>query len=394
MVRLTLEQRQSLHDALLHAYPNRADFKTFLMLQFGQDRSFDRLTESDAYPIELLNIIVAAEAQGWLNDLVSGAIDARPDFPTMQRLGADLGITPSGHSNAAEAGVGRRHPFAGGHRRRCLETLQELVVDNHPFVDRQPLRAHLTELIEDSHGGQNVFLINGAPKSGKSHSLRLIRRCVSAGVLREADPNMYAEARQRLDAAQLWLQWVGRAEETEDTIPGGYDRTKEAEQVPKLLRLMIGRLGVGGADDMRSDPDDLVWLVLDHCRSPALSEPALMLIGLLAREIEKGNPELRHVRLVLVDMELTPGKWPSELPEFLLRVERAQFPNTDHLGSWLRQLASQNAVETAMAARLQVLTEELAGLLPSPADDDAKLQCFMLRLFQIASDIKRGEIPQ
>jgi hypothetical protein len=80
---LTARQRAELFEALLSAFPRRADFKRLLYLRLG--RSLDEFPGSSTKEL-VLAVIQSAEAEGWIGALVESARTENPGNALLQAL--------------------------------------------------------------------------------------------------------------------------------------------------------------------------------------------------------------------------------------------------------------------------------------------------------------------
>jgi len=95
-------EAKALHEALMFAYPRASDFDTFLQFNFG--RSYYHLAAETAnYRRGLLEVLLLARGEGWLEDIFTKARRHLPKSPKLLQLDRNLGLArPEGEQ------IGRR----------------------------------------------------------------------------------------------------------------------------------------------------------------------------------------------------------------------------------------------------------------------------------------------
>jgi hypothetical protein len=148
----TRPQIQAFSQALLDAFATPSELESLARLCFG--RSLSDLVP-DALPMDLIvyKLLGEAESRRQLGDLLSAAIELRPENSRLQFLASQL--------ETRQQRVGELDP----------ESLMTGVV---PFLGRSVLHEFLARVQDPS--SVPVLLITGPPGSGKSYSLNLIRR--------------------------------------------------------------------------------------------------------------------------------------------------------------------------------------------------------------------------
>lgn len=81
---LTGRQKKELHTALRDAFRTRSALKQ--MLAYECDRNLDDLTSMGGLSVDVFTIVEAADAEGWIDDLLSGALTANPGNPLLRSL--------------------------------------------------------------------------------------------------------------------------------------------------------------------------------------------------------------------------------------------------------------------------------------------------------------------
>src|SRR4051794_8625659 len=90
-------QRQQLHAALQSAYPDMD--RLALMLSIRCDRRLADISAPGPLPIVVLHVIEAAQAEGWLGELIAGARESNPGNANLATAAALVGlavVTPPG----------------------------------------------------------------------------------------------------------------------------------------------------------------------------------------------------------------------------------------------------------------------------------------------------------
>ena len=119
-LRLSGAQTKALHGALLAAFPTRSSLE--MMVRFRLDRSLGSLSLHDDLSSTLLDLIKAADREGWSAQLVAAARESNPGNPQLVAFAQQVGLAP-----------GPREPV----RER---------VESSPFTDLNEWRTRLGEL--------------------------------------------------------------------------------------------------------------------------------------------------------------------------------------------------------------------------------------------------------
>ena len=151
MLKLRPDQLRRLRQQMLASFPTRADFGAFVLLTTG-----DTLDTISANPLNLdddiLRVIVHAQSNRWLADLLAALVSARPTNPEFQAI--QLELIPPGAPPPADPWL------------TCI-------VRNAPFIDREPLREAMRELEAD--GGRQVLVVHGDRGTGKTYTAEFVR---------------------------------------------------------------------------------------------------------------------------------------------------------------------------------------------------------------------------
>ena len=130
-----------------------------------------------------------------------------------------------------------------------LQPHKSWIAISRPFVNRDVLRAALEDFDAARPGADSVLVIEGAPKSGKTHSLRLAKMCAPPQRVTPINIKDW-DVQSEVTAGDLAQAIAGA-----DIVPA-FDLTKEDAEGSRLLKWLIGRL--------RTLPNTW-WLILDHC---------------------------------------------------------------------------------------------------------------------------------
>jgi hypothetical protein len=121
-------QLKALFEALLFAYPSLNEFATFLMLELG--RSYGHIAAREIpYRDGLLQLLIAARGDGWLDQIVQRAIADKPRSPKLELLARTYPLVADDHV-----------PSAVG------SSLEELVRQNAGFADLHQFLAALDKI--------------------------------------------------------------------------------------------------------------------------------------------------------------------------------------------------------------------------------------------------------
>lgn len=127
-----------MHKALLAAFPSRSKFAMLLGQRFNI--LYDSLTPQDVVNVEYWNILVEAEAQGWLEALARAAHEAVPGNSLLADLMLDDGLTSGARIIATANGT----PSLVAESAKAR--LERLVRDNSSFIDITLFLARLSAL--------------------------------------------------------------------------------------------------------------------------------------------------------------------------------------------------------------------------------------------------------
>ena len=269
LIQLTIEQRETLRNALLDRYQNAAGIEDML-LKVGQ--KYQQIsTDSWTLPQNVGLVINTAQAQGWLMPLVRQVRADTPGDPGLQNLEHQLlPHLPPQHVDYFEV--------------CCLAA-------SRVMVDREYLRASLRLL--STPLGKRIMIVTGRKCSGKSHSLRLISYLWQVRGDFSLIP-IDLEAYSRMLGADTVVEPsdLARALAKKLHYEVGSLEPPEDRQWARWVIDFCDALEAHALDDDRSR-----WVVIDGFDSVVLAQATSDLIKELAVRIDRS---LAHFRLILL----------------------------------------------------------------------------------------------
>ena len=94
MKKLSGEQRKKLRQGFVSAYPSITELKTMIDDKLGHN--LDAIAGGSNLEEVVFNLIIKAEAQGWLKDIVSAATEANPEDSDLQSLAQSPPLSKGG----------------------------------------------------------------------------------------------------------------------------------------------------------------------------------------------------------------------------------------------------------------------------------------------------------
>ena len=85
---LSGQQRQKLQEALINAFPDKLSLEQ--MLSFQLDKKLDKIAGGSNLADFAFNLIKKAEAENWIKNLISAAIQSNPDNQLLKDIAAEL----------------------------------------------------------------------------------------------------------------------------------------------------------------------------------------------------------------------------------------------------------------------------------------------------------------
>ena len=81
---LSGQQRKKLQEALIHAFPNKSSLKQ--MLRFELDKNLEVIAGEGNLQNIVFTLIETADSQGWVEKLISGALQSNPGNPLLKTI--------------------------------------------------------------------------------------------------------------------------------------------------------------------------------------------------------------------------------------------------------------------------------------------------------------------
>jgi hypothetical protein len=267
-----------LRDALYVAFQNEAAFDQQLLGRLN--KTLQELSSRDhTYPVKILSVIEAADAEGWIGNLLAAATACRPADAVLERVRSEVSaqLPPPGvdHFEACR--------LSGG----------------HVMIDRHRLRAALRGMVHLT--GRRILVVKGGDHSGKSHSLQLISylRLVRGGFtpvivdLRDFD---WKAARGEIIEPRDVADRIVRTMRYDFTL----DPAPRDGQWSRWVQDFCVQFESRAIDDTKQ-----WWIVIDTLDKVLVQQPVLDLIKELALRV---NRTLTSLRLVLIGYgETFPG---------------------------------------------------------------------------------------
>ena len=254
-------------------------------------RDPQNIASADTKRLRILNILRAADREGWLSALLTEICDDDrfAEGHEVKRQAARIKAALA--ARAAElAAIGGSNP------------LDALVVYQRPFINRESFRADLQRF---AGGNPSVYVVRGLPASGKSYSWFMIRHyCEATNGARLAmvdlsnrDPSA-TEPRDLMETLAQKMH-IDRSGMSRDTL------AQDARISAKLTEWLVGQ-----SRQFNSN----WWIGFDGLDRPQASQGALDLVSRLAAAVEQG--ELEKTWLVLLGLE---RPLPTEIDRFVYR---------------------------------------------------------------------------
>ncbi|SNR44849.1 hypothetical protein EYF88_08320 [Paracoccus sediminis] len=345
-MKLNSYEEQQLYKGLLEAFPDRATLDIILS-QDPIGKPLYRVVPSGTLLTEYPQLVLAANAQGWIGDLLDG-LRAAP------HVNPDLIAVIDGFMRL------RPPPSVKPH--------MELLLDGAPFVNQQALRHMLLMMTQPN--GPRVLQITGERASGKTYSQNLINhvgRRTSAGVFWPLSIEATTTARDLI----LELAEAMRLEPP----PTLADAPQDSTAVTRMVRWFK-------AQDQVLDKD--WWLIFDGFDSPKIDDSVRMLMSGLAQIVGNGQPDRVRLFLLAWDKDIAgvpPGRADTQN---VLRFDR------DDLKGYLDELVAQFAMPVGKTSTDQLVDECYDGwdTVPDPLE---RAQMLTRRIQKVARDALKAK---
>ncbi len=267
-----------LRDALYVAFQNEAAFDQQLLARLNKQLQ-GLSSNSDPYPSRILSVIAAADAEGWIGNLLAEAAACRPGDTALEQIRSAISaLLPPANVDHFEA-----CRLSGG----------------HVMVDRRGLRAALRGMAHVT--GRRILVVKGGDRSGKSHSvqlisyLRLVRGGFTPVIVDLRDFDWKAALGEIVEPADVADRLV-RMMRYDFTLP---DKPRDG-QWSRWVQDFCIQFESRAIDDTKQ-----WWIVIDTLDKVLVQQSVLDLIKELALRI---NRTLTNLRLVLIGYgETFPG---------------------------------------------------------------------------------------
>jgi len=260
-------------EAVLAAIDDRDELRSMLVEVDARAAAY--WDESRTTADNLRHCVAAAASDGWLLPLVIEASSRAPRDPCLRELEARL----------APLAAPEVDPESW---RPALQLCR--LTGGFFMIDRKPLRASMERMIPAD--GNRVLVVRGAPRSGMSHSLRLIyhMREVCSFEIAEID---LEEASRRVGPRK---SLTPRDLASEVVRALDYDDVEVPEKPPdKQWSAWSIDFKDGFEERAQRDDRPMTFLVLDAFHKVRLTQPSLDLVSRLSKSIGMVLPNLRLV---------------------------------------------------------------------------------------------------
>lgn len=259
-MRLSGQEMEYLKEAIIDAFPD----PNGLWIRLRElDKPIHEFRVESPYVYQVVSVIVYAQSNNWLPTLINAVREVNPENEWLARLAPS--IEPI--LDIADA-----DPYAACYLWGAV-----------PFANRSGFRECLRLL---KRGERVVLVVNGDPKSGKSHSYQLVAYAAERD--RAYKPVLVdltsttLPAREPVDIANAIL-WA--IDPTIESPPA----PRNARELGNLCRQMAGHL---------SRNDDPVWVVFDGLSQTRIPDLTRQMVNWMIYEVQ--NSSIPNLRLILL----------------------------------------------------------------------------------------------
>lgn len=338
LLRLSGPQLLRLRDALRDAFVPTAFVELLLLIN---RRLEDHSRAVDAYPEQVLSVLLRADSAGWLHELLDAALASRSSNPVLQELSQQLRRTGA---------AALEDPY----RICCLS-------GDHIMVNRNPLREALRAMNQPL--GKRILVVRDlepvsdpalqGTRTGKSLSLQLVSALQQGGHLELVWLDLWLFKDRlgigtELSAQDLGMSLVRKLGYGDTQFPLPRPDAQSSRWAIEFCDVFEERA--------RRDPRPLVWLVIDEFNKVRLPAETLNLVKQLAERVQV---TLTRFRLMLIGY--TDGFAPALLP--LIQEDRLQRGlSARDLIEFLDEAARQQQIELDEDTIVDAVTTMLSGL--------------------------------
>lgn len=304
---LSSEQLLKLKQGLLKSFTGFNEFNMFLVEQTGRPLN-GYAGRDDSMPVAVFQVIQGAEAEGWLERLVVGAVATRPHRPEFAEVATELGFTAAG-PNLTNA-----RPIAGPPSKSAHRALEDIVVGRERFVNVSIFLAAMSAAqsrvcairLPDSHGGHKFgtgFLVGPDLVLTNYHVLqRVISREVDPrDVVFRFDMLIAADGRTLLEGVPYRLhahEWLVdhspySPNDLHDPLPAD-PRPDELDYCLVRLEAAAGEHRSGGSQDPKANRRG--WMSLSADRSAGTAKDNIFI---LQHPIDFNTKQSRPLKLAI-----------------------------------------------------------------------------------------------
>lgn len=329
-IQLTGPQAVKIQKTLVAAFPLEASFKEVVLFA---NHVLDQVSGAgQPLTTRVLETIKHAEANNWLNQLLSMAADMVPADEALRDLRDEM---------RAQAPPDDLSPYY-----MCRLGAGTVMVN----------RKKLREAVEELHDlqGRRIFVIRGDSRSGKSHSLQLITfisQFVGGFTIVpvDLDPHRDDQERRVIGARDLASRLVTLS-----------DYKIALPEDPKDLQWSkwVTTFGDSFATEAAKH-EGIRWIVIDSMNKVLLDQPAVDLVQDLVTRVFKTLPRLRLV-LVGYDQSLPPLILPYIQEEKIERISDKELVEFFVLAyREMKRAASDEAVSEAVTEAVSRILEQV-----------------------------------
>ncbi len=339
---LTLDERQNLSALMEVAYPSYAELDVLTAMRLGYP--LDKVADDRRLPMALLGIFRCEEAHDQFERLLTVLAAYPPQHRSLQALAGDLLIkVRQRRANGGRDDTWYQPPSP-------FDTC--FLQGRAPFFDRQPLRSKLQLL---GRGIYRVLVINGAPLTGKSYSVRFLtflarQRAAFGPQFRLADIDLKSHRSSQIEVAFLVKRILLQIDpEQAPQVPQPEGQAVHWNQV--LAEWLVS---------LAEKREQVFCIALDHFDAKLLPDEVRQFIGHLTQRAMVSD----RLRLVLVGY---PGaELPVEAGEIIDEEQLGLPTDTDIADFFTRVHEHKNLVPASSAPDL---ARELMGKVALSRED-------------------------
>ena len=271
---LRIPERRELHELIKQLYPTEADLGQVLRLALG--RNIEDLTSGGTRPQKYLEVIVRADAQGWLDGLMEGLFEDQKSQGNQEALDALADV-----SNRIWPQGGPNDPHL------------HLLAASLAFVDRDAVRRTIREVV--TAGTPHVLVLRGRGLAGTSYCWQLIshvaREIGSIKLIHfDLDTDHLRTPASVMKAIGLRASF-GVPPSRNDLLDSDGAEDDEAPQLASRLSDWF----LGKAVEHAAETGEQTWLVIDNAHRQTVPSATKDMIDGLARAVATGMADRLHL---------------------------------------------------------------------------------------------------